>query len=182
MASTIARMHGGFCQKRRIYPPSHGASERKCLQSVGICKGGMGEREKNKIKGTRTGGNGKSRGRKAWDEIQRIHQWPSQVKDLRCSNCERPRGCGRPRSSQVQEFTAGSVGRGTGRLPVLASNTYQEQRADGQRLISGTCGSTSPLGQRDGPCSCWDPPPLLSLDFKASENCKGKVLMSQEEK
>lgn len=65
---------------------------------------------------------------------------------------------------------------------VLSANTYQEQRADGQRLISGPCGSTSPLGQRDGPCSCWDPPPFLSLDFKASENRKGKVLMSQEEK
>lgn len=62
-----------------------------------------------------------------------------------------------------------------------SANTNQEQRADRQRLISGPCGSTSPLGRRDGPCSCWDPPPLFRIS-KPPKTAKKKVLTSQEEK
>lgn len=46
MASTIARMHGAFCQKHWIYPPSHEARDRKCRQAVGIHKEETGEKKK----------------------------------------------------------------------------------------------------------------------------------------
>lgn len=63
-----------------------------------------------------------------------------------------------------------------------SANTYQEQSADGQRLISGPCGSTSPLGGRRQDLFLQGSTNILSLDFKASENCKGNVQMSREEK
>ncbi len=66
-------------------------------------------------------------------------------------------------------------------------NIYRQRTPTRNRERTGKGSSLDPvavrlLWGRDGPCSCWDPPPFLSLDFKASANCKGKVLMSQEEK
>lgn len=59
MASNIARMHAGFCQKHTIYPPAHAARERKCLRSVRIHKGEtknkIGAEAEKDVGGRRTG-------------------------------------------------------------------------------------------------------------------------------